>query len=515
MTEGRPPPRHGNALWWSTLLGLCLVLLAPLTIVEVPPLLDYPNHLARLFVLASGDADPVLRQFYGPHWGIIPNLALDVTVPPLLRLWPVHAVGRVVLGIILLLPVLGAAAYHRALSGRLSFWPLGAALFAYNAALLRGFLNFVIAEGLALLLAAVWVAWRETRPLTAILTAALGATALFFCHLIGLLCFAILIGAHELAWLLNTPGWWGRPVLRRAGVVALVFAGPALLYALSDLGHLAGGADFRSVLSKARTAVTPVINYLWPLDLATAALCVLTAILCVARRWCVIPLQAGVALAVLVALFLGLPHAFKQTFDLDTRFIIMAAAMAPAALVPVAVPRRAAWIIGIGFLLLFGARMGVLMTNWAAWRGELAGLRAVIASVRPGDAVMTFRLPRAPDPSIWDPRPRPRLLSDGTLTDAHFPALLVIEHRAWWPFLFDIPSQQPIETHEPFRTLTTWIDTSPDPVSLLTRGDVPGIERITHVLMLGVGRTASTDGLEPVASNERATLFRVPRVSRR
>lgn len=502
----------GNALWWSVLLGLCLVLLAPLTLVEVPPLLDYPNHLARLFVLAAGDTDPVLGRFYAPRWGLIPNLALDVTVPPLLRLWPVHVVGRCVAGVILLLPVLGAAAYHRALSGRLSYWPLGAVLFVYNAALLRGFLNFIIAVGIALPLAAAWVAWREKRPLIAIPLAVLGATALFFCHLIGLLFFAILIGAHELAALRTDPRW-PRQAFRRALVLLMVFVLPAALYTMSPLGHLPGGTDFRSAMSKARTAVTPVVNYLWPLDLATAALCLGTAVLCVARRWCVIPFQAGVALAVLTGLFLALPHAFKQTFDLDTRFIIMAAAMAPAALVPVALPRRAAWIIGVGFCLLFSIRMGVLMDTWIAWRAELAGLRAVIASVQPGDVVMTVRLPRGPEPSIWEYGPHPRRLSDDTVTDAHFPALLVIEHRAWWPFLFDNPSQQPIQTHEPFRTLTVWIDTSLDPIGLLKQA-VPGISLVTHVLVLGKGETEAAKWLEPAARNEAAALFRVPDLSR-
>ncbi len=60
-----------------------------------------------------------------------------------------------------------------------------------------------------------------------------------------------------------------------------------------------------------------------------------------------------------------------------------------------------------------------------------------------------------------------RRLSDGTVVDTHLPALLLIEHRAWWPFLFDNPSQQPIETREPFRALATRIDGSPDPIALL------------------------------------------------
>lgn len=503
---------RGNAAFWCLLLVLCLALLAPLTLADVPPLLDYPNHLARLFVLAFVANDPVLARFYEPHWGVIPNLALDLTVTPLLRVLPVHLVGRAVVGLTLLLPVLGAVAYHRALTGRLSYWPLGSVLFAYNAALLRGFLNFVASVGVALLLAAAWVAWRDRRPSLAIATGAVGAVALFFCHLTGLLLFAILIGGHGLASLRAGPlriGW----IARRIAVVLAIFAVPAVLYAISDLQGMQGAAAFRSAADKAHAALMPVMNYLWPLDLLTASLCIAIPALCLARRWCVIPFQAALAIGVLLALFAGLPHAFKGTFDLDTRFIVMAAAIAPAALVPSAIPRRAGWAIGIGFLFLFGARMTVLMTVWHDWASYLAGFRAVIAQVQPGDVVLTVRLPRGTENDIWTSVATARRLSDGTVVDSHLPALLLIEHRAWWPFLFDNPSQQPIETREPFRALAERIDGSPDPIALLTR-DAPEMRPITHVLVRGPvpgqGEIGTT-GLKLLAENGEAALFAVIR----
>jgi hypothetical protein len=76
------PVHAGDRAWWLALTTLCLVLLAPLLIVDVPPLLDYPNHLARAFVLASLPADPILARFYAAHWSIIPNLGLDIITSP-------------------------------------------------------------------------------------------------------------------------------------------------------------------------------------------------------------------------------------------------------------------------------------------------------------------------------------------------------------------------------------------------------------------------------------------------
>jgi hypothetical protein len=503
---------HGNAVWWCLLVLLCLTLLAPLTLADVPPLLDYPNHLARLFVLAFVEHDPVLARFYQPRWGIIPNLALDLTVPPLLRIFPVHLVGRVVVGLTLLLPVAGAVAYHRALTGRLSYWPLASVLFAYNAAMLRGFLNFVASVGLALLLGAAWVAWRERRPALAVTTVALGAVALFFCHLTGLLFLAILIGGHELASLRGAPlriGW----TVRRIAVVIAVFAAPVVLYAVSDLQGMEGAAEFRSPAGKVHAALMPVMNYFWPLDLATAVLCVVVPCICLARRWCVAPLQAALAIISLLVLFIALPTAFKGTYDLDTRFIVMAAAMAPAALVPIALPRRAAWAIGAGFLLLFSARMTVLITVWDDWRGYLAAFRSVIEPVQPGDVVLTFRLPRAADHDLWSTVATARRLSDATVLDSHLPALLLIEHRAWWPFLFTNLSQQPIESRAPFGALGGLIDNSPDPIALLL-GGAPEMRPITHVLVQGPAPgpgEMETAGLRLVTQSGEMALFAVVR----
>ncbi len=188
--------RSGDRVWWIALVGLCAVLLAPLLVVDVPPLLDYPNHLARAFVLASLPKDTVLARFYAPHWSIIPNLALDLIAPPLMHVLPVHVVGRLFIAAAVLLPVLGTVAYNTAFGGR--WWSLGVGLVAYNSCLLYGFLNFVIALGMALLLAAAWLRWRETAPRRAIALAILGAPILFACHLMGLVFFGLLIGGAEL-----------------------------------------------------------------------------------------------------------------------------------------------------------------------------------------------------------------------------------------------------------------------------------------------------------------------------
>src|SRR3978361_74018 len=122
----RPVLTHSKSAdlaWWIALTSLCVVLLMPLLVVDMPPLLDYPNHLARAFVLASLPDDTILARFYAPHWSIIPNLGFDLIAPALIHLLPVHVAGRLLIAAALLLPVWGTVAYNTALGSR--WWPLG------------------------------------------------------------------------------------------------------------------------------------------------------------------------------------------------------------------------------------------------------------------------------------------------------------------------------------------------------------------------------------------------------
>jgi hypothetical protein len=469
-------------LWRISLLAVCVTVLAPLLLVDMPPLLDYPNHLARLVVLAASPSDPVLARFYAPHWGLIPDLGIDVAGVCLLHLLPVHVAGRVLIGMALLLQILGVVAYARVVVGR-TYWSLACGLVAFNETLLLGFLNFTTATGLALLLAAAWLRWREQHPVFTIALAMPGAVGLFFCHLMGLLFFALLIGMHELTTLWPARRGGLPAATGRAAALTLVFGIPVLLYALSDLRAMAGDAEFPSPQAKASQLLVPFINYNLPLDLLTAALTIGFAAACVVRRRCLIPIRSGLTIVALALLYLVAPSVYKGTANVDSRFVIMLGLLLFAGLTPEGLPRRVALGATAAFVLLFAVRMTVLDAAWYRHRTDLAELRATIASVQPGDVVFVTTVSPAEAPKYWRNGPSARRLSDGQRTDVHTAALLLIEHRAYWPFLFDNVSQQPISTMEPYRTLALRVGGIPDH-STVTAADLHGFD---HLLLLEAG----------------------------
>lgn len=450
--------RAGSAqlTWWIALAALCAVLLAPLFVVDVPPIGDYPNHLARLFVLASLPHDAVLARFYAAQWTVIPNLALDLVAPSLMQVLPVHVVGRLSIAAAVLLPVLGTVAYNSSPAGR--WWALGVGLIAYNSCLLYGFLNFAISVGIALLLAAVWLRGRERRPVVTVAVAMAGAPVLFACHLMGLAFFGFLIGGAEL-FALRNEGWLG--AVRRGGVLLLVFTAPIVLYAVSTLQQLGGDAEFLPVGEKLLQLATTFVNYNWTLDMATALVAIVIPALALCR-WGRVPGPAAITMGLLLVVFLAAPFAWKGTYGLDTRFAIMLGFMLFAGFIPAGWPRGVRIFVATIMLGLFVARMALLTTAWAAHRTDLSDVRAVLAPVRPGQAVFVAEAGLREAPAYWAANPGWRLLSNGVRTDEHLGALALIEHRAWWPFEFDNPSQQPIETLEPYRSLAARVGSLPD-----------------------------------------------------
>ena len=492
--------RHATARW-MVVAGLCIVLLAPLLIVDVPPLLDYPNHLARVFVLASLPHDPVLARFYAAHWSIIPNLALDLVAPPLLLVLPVHVVGRLLIALAVLLPVLGTIAYGRALGGR--WWSLGVGLIAYNGCLLSGFLNFQIALGLALLLAAAWLRWRESRPVGMVALAAAGGVVLFACHLMGLAFFGVLISGAELdrVWAERAAGgavrlgavqphairlgasWLGtvwREAVWRGAVLALVFAAPALLYSLSALQVLGGDAGFLPPGAKLLQLTATFVTYDWTLDMIAAGVAVGVPVVCLTMGWGRVPGPAAVAMWLLAGIYLAAPFAWKGTYALDTRFATMLGFMLFAGFVPGRWPAWFGRAVTVTLLVVLVARMGLLATAWAAHRTDIADLRTVLEPVRPGSAVYVAEAALQEAPGYWAANPGWRLLSNGARTDEHLGALALIERRAYWPFQFDAPSQQPIETREPYRSLAQKVGHLPDRAEVVA-ADVCGFD---YVLLL-------------------------------
>ena len=355
---------------------------------------------------------------------------------------------------------------------------------------------------------------------------------LFFCHLMGLAFFLILLGAYEAerAWtLLRANGTWVLPrrtgglmtiLAQRSAWLLPVVAAPMLLYTLSAFAGADGAIDWESPHDKLIRAAMPLINYDLPLDLFSAGL--LAGFLLIGARlhWLEVKPRSVIALAVVALLYVAAPFGCKGTGYIDARFAVMFGFLLFAGIRPT-LPGRAAFPVALMVLLLFGLRTGEAAAVWDAHNRDLAELRDAIAPIPPGNRVLLAQV-GTNEAAQGQRIPARQFLSDGTRLDSHTSALVLIERHAFWTFLFADPAQQPIRLRPPYRDIANATLGIPD-VRLLTAPSPIAADLATfplegrwaccydYVLLLEAGARPhfASNNLTLLRKSEYASLFRV------
>lgn len=162
----------------------------PLLCSRLPPLYDYPAHLARMAITADLLTRHRFAAMYALHPAVIPNLATDLFVVPLVVAGvDIELAGRLCLAALILGIGLGAIRLNRALTGGGSALPILAFGLIYAEPFRFGFLNYIAGVAILLNALACWInAQGRSQPRLAI-TGILACGVLFFCHLIACVLF--------------------------------------------------------------------------------------------------------------------------------------------------------------------------------------------------------------------------------------------------------------------------------------------------------------------------------------
>jgi hypothetical protein len=508
------------AALYAAVLGLVLL---PVLLVDVPALVDYPNHLARMRILSDLGASPDLQAIYRANWAFLPNLAMDAIVPLLARVTGVIWAAKLFVVLTLAVNLAGMAVLHRVVSGRVSLWPLAGSLVLYNYVLAFGFLNYLFGIGLGLLLFAFWIASREAAWPWRLLAGATGAVVLLLCHLGAFATYGLCVGAYELGcWWRSRPLNWANGL--RAGMPAATQFVPALaLYLLA-----APSAEARLDLAydpsiKLLSPLVPVLFYHQPVDFAylagVLALCALAANLGRLRfsphlRWSAI----GLGLCVL-----AVPTWAMGNWGNDFRLVVPLVFLAVAG-ITLEVPRRAGVLLLATALILLGGRMLFLSMQWRVYDSLYAELRDVAADLEPGGRIL---------PAVADWREVSRIAPNGyPRVFYHASALLAVEASIFVPTLFTAEGRQPISVQPAYRAIDS-PHVKPMPIDLLVAAADPDSvdqifrrrsrdnanyyrfagwpEKFDYVLMLdfGVPRNPMPERLKPVHRGSYFTLYAI------
>lgn len=436
----------------QTLLVAALIVL-PLFYTLVPPLEDYPNHLARMFILAQHTSNEFLSRFYDIEWAPIPNLIMDFVVPPLVPLFGIYTAGRIFIGTTLLLMLLGPMIVHRAIYRTWSAWPLVGGLFVYNGFLFIGLMNYLFGVGMAVCGLAIWILLVDRSIALRMFISFIFCAILYVCHAAALAIYGLGIASFELWYL-----WSKRSLNIRAIILSgitlcapflpfvyIVMHSPmwglAQQYVWESQGKLQAIEIFLSVYS----------DYA---DIPFLAL-IVAAIATAIRRRLVRFHPAGLIIAIVIAAgFVLMPRQAFGSWMADQRLIVGLFFMS---LGFVSVDLRklekqngffAICLVAIAF------RIVDVSVNWAALSQPMMELKGALHSLQPGSRLFVARSDN---------------LTSGTSGDAlsHSPNLAVIERSALVSRLFTVEGKQIVHAHGDYHE---HVDTED--------GDTPAISQV-------------------------------------
>jgi hypothetical protein len=376
----------------------------PLLLTRHIPLNDYPELLAQDYVMRHWAESPALRDYYGWHVSLTPNMILPLfslgchAVAPFIT---VGMAGRLFCVATVCLLFFGVRALSRAAmpAGGTGAWLYRfVPLLIYGGPLQFGFLNYCFGTGAALLASAWYLRGREA-PLPRLLALFLPVSlVLLLSHLFAFGFFAIAIFCAELDAALRQPGTPAKRLaaLIRQGVRALAFlAPPYLLFALASPALRQGGATglVWSSLTQKLEGVAAITMFASPyaelLLLGVAALGLATAL----ASGCVRLTRQGCYVAAsFTLLWLVLPRSGLGSGHVDYRVPWAGALFLLAYLVP---RPRLAWraqalaraLAGL-FAILAGLRIGLIAGMWLAWEPAIAAIDQAFLGLPVGSRLM-------------------------------------------------------------------------------------------------------------------------------
>lgn len=447
------------AIGFAVLMALACV---PLLLTPLPPLFDYPNHLARMHLLPSLP-DAALRRYYIVHWRPIPDLGMDAVVPFLARLMPFEWAGKLFIALTFLLLAGGTAAIHRVLFGRWSLWTLLAFLLLYTRLLLWGFMSYLFGCGLGLAAFAAWLALRRRHWALRLAVGTISALAIYFAHLLAFGLYAVALGCYELreAWRLRKGA--------AAAIHALVIGGVPFLPALVLMAMNAapGRIVYGNPARKIDLLFSVFDNYSRPFDVACFVLAVLAIGFAFGRRWVRIAPGMGLPLLGLTVAYLAMPTQLFTASGVDRRVPMMIFLM----LIGGSAWQRRYLRIESRFMagaaLLFAVRLAVIAAIWLQ-AGRL------YARLLPG----LEGLPRQSCLAVAFGRDS---IEVGPAPLTHFAVLSVAQRDALVTTIFHAPLQHPIELR-------------------------PEAKRLAELLGPGTLWSAFATGAKPLTAAARAAL---------
>lgn len=484
--------QRGAASGWRGIISSPLPILAailisaiPLLSVPHPPVLDYPNHLARIWLLSGRIDDAPLSAMYAANWSqASTNIAVDFAASSLARAIPIDAVNMLLLLAMFLGPPVAAILLNRTICHRWHMWQAAILFLAWSTTAIAGFLNFQIGLAAALACATLLFRASHVRPIGMFALCLTSAALLLLIHPFALFFYAALgsgLMLEDRPVLARTAAGLAAPVQKVATLaLACVLPLAALfLFAPTPPGVHANGTSailwsapgkMIDPLRIAKALTSPILTYDALADLLLfLPLAALLVWALLSRR---VRFHGGLLIAAIVLALLACiaPEEVGDASWIQRRLPPMAALILAAAIMPVNRERtRAVTIMAAAVAITVLLRIGWVERVWIDRRPDFASLGNVAKMIPPGASVIVVR----PDWSDAAQFPRGRLIAGSPgisiETGRHQIAPFAVQYGFFIPTLFTVPGQQPLSVRPGWRSRSVYVASIPFASHLGTR----------------------------------------------
>jgi hypothetical protein len=453
-TQGAPE-MTSSSTWLKAaafIIAAALVLF-PLTQTVAPPLVDLPNHLAKVHLALSLPGNADLATYYQYQWHIVPNLALDVFVPTLSKIFGLYPGMRIFIGWSLLQIVLGVCLLRYAVHGAVGWWPLATLVLLYNAPLSWGFFNNLFTAGLALIFFAVWILLADRRPVLRTPLFAAILPAMFFLHLVGTAVLCLCIATYQLQYLYSVARSPDTARDKRRVLFSEIFAsGPAflivfVLWIVCPSGEGESLFYHRGLITLVEAVLSSfsIGGGFWDYALALAVI-TLTIVALVSRQLTV-SRRLSWPLLCLALIALVMPEMLLGATGMHQRLPFVIGCILIAS-VQVQRPNRLFSSFAIGLVaVLCTLRLGAIGLEWRQFDAKVQQFRAAMTLIKPGSKILTAF--DSYDRDAWRDAKAP------PLAFLHFSAFAVIEASAFDPLVNSDPRHTNVTVRKAFSRLDT------------------------------------------------------------
>jgi hypothetical protein len=368
------------------ILAICL----PYILVEIPPLIDMPGHMGAAAIEAAHPESP-LKEYFSWSWLFTLNMGGEVLMKLLAA--PMGVIGAGWWATVLATGLLafGCLAVIRVLNPRGGHGAAWALVFVFSFPLLTGFLNYILATGLALS-AFAGAVWYENQPKKrAALLIAVQPVALL-CHAIGGILLPLLVFMYEAGKLIEERVKSPKAIFNRLFIASWPLAMTLLtiiLWQLMSAGQGAkGGLKWRWA-QKMWSFVLNLRDQSMALDIATTVACAAIVLLgtFLGARWTW--RRALPPLAVFV-LFVVIPSDIQGSALVDIRLLPVAFMLALGLQDWSGARPGRARAIALTGLAVLAVRLAAIGSGFLDYKEDYARQLAALKHVEPGSRVLVF-----------------------------------------------------------------------------------------------------------------------------